>query len=413
MSLLHNLFHSDPAKTDDGVAREPRLLLVGEDFGWIPAEAALADRRVLRVNTKEEALHALATEPYDGLIAGLREVGKNLALLNAASASHPTLACGLRADLAKMGKIAVGHPIIQPTESLAVMDDQVRTMFATAFWSADPAFGALREHIKNFPALPSLYLQISEALKSEDTSLEKLADLITREPTVSAKLLQVVNSPVFARAQRVTSIRDATSFLGFQRVRALVLATSLFGQCDASKCASFSAQNFENHSLQIATWAGQIATGETGNGDLAEMAFTAGLLHQFGVLLLAANLPEGYDQMLRTAGEQKISLARVERQTYGVTHAELAGYIFASWSIPFPILNAVGFYAQPSHSEDRTFTPLSAVHMATAIDSLNAVGVPDYDADYVDRLRLHPRIDHWARKLIGKPWPKPEPSGGR
>jgi len=405
MNLLRTFFHQETQEADNVARPEPRLLLVGEDFAWIPGGSTLGDRRVVQVNTKEEALNLLAAEPFDGLIAGLRETGKNLALLNSATSNHPTLACGLRADLAKVGKLAISHPIIAPTESLQVMDDQVRTMFATAFWSADPAFASLKEHIKVYPALPSLYLQISEALKSENTSLETLADLIVREPTVTAKILQVVNSPVFARAQRVTSIRDATNFLGFMRVRALVLATSLFGQCDASKCAAFSAESFESHSLQIATWAGQITLGETADGDLAEMAFTAGLLHQFGVLLLAANLPEGYDQVLRIASEQKISIARMERQTYGVTHAELAGYIFSAWSIPFPILNAVGFYAQPSHSEDRSFTPLTAVHMATALDSYGVVGVRDYDAEYVDRLHMRPRLDHWSRKLIGKPWP--------
>ncbi len=404
MNLLRTLFSPDTHGDDKVARREPRLLLVGADFAWIPNGASLANRRATRVDTREEALNALAAEPFDGIIAGLPEMGKNLALLSAAATAHPTLACGLRLDAAKVGKVAVSHPIITPTDSLPVMDDQVRTMFATAYWSADPAFAALKAHISVYPALPSLYLQISEALKSEDTTLETLAALITREPTVSAKLLQVVNSPVFSRGQRVTSIRDAASVLGFQRVRALVLATSLFGQCDASKCASFSAENFESHSLQIATWAAQIAKGETGDGDLAEMAFTAGLLHQFGVLLLAANLPDGYDHVLRIAGEQKISIARVEAQTYGVTHAELAGYIFASWSIPFPILNAVGYYARPSQSEDQVFTPLTAVHMATVIDSFGVIGVRDFDAEYLGRLHMHPQIDYWSRKLIEKPW---------
>ncbi|MGB8169647.1 MAG: HDOD domain-containing protein, partial [Chthoniobacteraceae bacterium] len=283
--------------------------------------------------------------------------------------------------------------------SLEVLDDLVRTMFATARWNANPAFVALKAQILKIPALPTLYTDITNALQKPDTSLEEIAALIAREATVSAKLLQVVNSPVFALRQRVSSIRDASNFLGIQRLRALVLSTSLIGQCDASRCQSFVPAAFESHSLQIANWASRIAVGETRNRQLAELAFTGGLLHQFGVLLLAANLPESYDQVLRNAAAQNISVARVERENYGVTHAELAAFILASWHIPFPIVNAVGFHPLPSLCDETSFSPLSAVHLATAIDIQAATGLPDFDRDYLERLNIQPRLEYWAGKL--------------
>ena len=305
----------------------------------------------------------------------------------------------MRADAARVAQVALSHPLIPATQSLEVLDDLTRTMLATARWNADPSFVSLKAQIRKIPALPTLYTQITAALHKEESSLEDLADLITCEAAVTAKLLQVVNSPVFALRQRVSSIRDASNYLGIQRLRALVLSTSLIGQCDASRCPAFVPETFENHSLQIADWSARITTGETRDRRLGELAFTAGLLHQFGVLLLAANLPESYGEVLRLAAAQNISLARVERQTYGVTHAELAAFLLASWHIPFAIVNAVGFHALPSVSAETTFTPLTAVHLATAIDIQTTTGEPDFDRAYLERLRLLPRLEHWSREL--------------
>ncbi len=411
MSIFNNFLHRDGAKASTTAldtpppARASQLLLVGEEFASIPKGASLAGRKAVHASTKEDALALLAAEPFDGLIAGMPEIGKNLSLLNSASAAHPNLACGLRTDPATANKLALSHPVIPAAQSVEILDDLVRTMFATARWNADPAFATLKAEIKRFPALPSLYSQITAALQKEDASVEILAEFIAQEPAICAKLLQVVNSPVFALRQRVTSIRDAANFLGMQRVRALVLSTSLIAQCDASRCQEFNAESFEIYGLQIANWASQITIGETRDRRLGEMAFTAGLLHQFGILLLATNLPDSYGQVLRIASEQNVSIARVERHTYGVTHAELAGFLLAGWNLPFAIVNAVGFYAQPSRSEETGFTPLTAVHLATAIDTCAHTNVPDFEREYVERLNLMPRLDHWSRTLAERPWP--------
>jgi HD-like signal output (HDOD) protein len=382
VNIFRNLLSHEEAPVAT-VPQKPPILLVGDEFAWLPKNAQLAGRSIVHVKTKEDALDRLAAQRFDGLIAGLPEIGKNLTLLNSASSAHPAIACGLRTDPASAAKLALSHPVIPAAQTVEVLDDLVRTMFATARWNADPAFATLKAQIKRFPALPSLYSQITAALQKEDASVEILAELIAQEPAISAKLLQVVNSPVFA----------------------LVLSTSLIGQCDVSRCPAFNTEAFENYGLQIANWAAQITVGETRDRRLGEMSFTAGLLHQFGIMLLATNLPESYGEVLRIASEQNVSIARIERQTYGVTHAELAGFLLAAWHLPFPIVNAVGFYTQPSESHDTAFSPLTSVHIATAVDSCASTGIPDYDREYLKRLKLLPRLDHWSVTLAERPWP--------
>jgi HD-like signal output (HDOD) protein len=392
--------HSAPPPQPVG----PKILLCGDDFGWLTGTSEIAGRHVVLATTAEDARARLAAEKFDGVVAGLRNVKESAALLDAVKAAHPALTCIVRADAAEVAGLTLAHPVHPRARSAEVLDDQLRSAFAIAKWRSIPAFAEVLGYIRQFPALPRLYLQITEALEREDSTLDSIATLVSREPAVSAKLLQMVNSPIIGRQQRVTSLREATHVMGLNRLRSLVLANSLFGQFDGSKCASFSAEQFEARSIRMATWSAGIAMAETFDKRMAELAFSAGLLHQFGVLLFAANLPEAYDQVLRIAQQQRIGIARVERETYGITHAELGGFILGSWGIPFPIVNAVGWYAQPSQSEDKSFSALTAVHAANSCDALERTGVHEFDRRYLEKMTQIAKLDVWHKSLTGDGW---------
>src|SRR5262249_24729277 len=162
------------------------------------------------------------------------------------------------------------------------------------------------------------------------------------------------------------SVRDAANFLGIHRLRALVLSTSLIGQCDASSCQAFAADAFESYGLPITSWGEPIAGAQTHDRRGGEPAFYRRPLPPLELPLFASNFPQTYDGVLRSAAAHKVSVTQIERKAYGVTHAELAGFVRASWHIPFPIVNAVGFHAEPSLSDEAGFCPLTAVHLATS-----------------------------------------------
>ena len=378
------------------------LLLAGDDVEWLGGNEQIAGRKVVFAPSLHHIMPLLEHERFDALVAGYRDPGRSVALLDSVVAAHPTLVCAMCADSA--GPEQGAYPVLRRAESLTSFEDALHTVLAAARWNRNPAMATVAGYLKKFPALPSLYNQINAAMSDNDVSMESIADLISHEPAITARLLHIVNSPIFALRQRVASVRDSAALLGLNRLRSLVLATSLFDECDASRCRSFSAGAFEIRSIQIATWASNIASHESGSKTASEMAFTAGLLHQFGVLLLAANLPDGYDQILSRASAQRLSIARLERENYGVSHAELAGAILATWRLPFPIINAVGFYALPSESEDAAFSPLTAVHAAHAIDNQLRTGVPDFDRAYLERLNFLPRFEEWSRMLAGDDW---------
>jgi len=382
-------------------ARNP-ILLIGDDLGWLAGQRELAGRKIIVADAKADALGLLAAEPLDCVVASYADVNKSLVLLNAAAATYPAKPALLRADGKELTGIANSFPVLPRMDSVEVLDDQLRTRLVATTWQEKPTFKNLMSLIKQVPTLPNIYTQIVAALQNAETSMDEIADLVSREAAVSAKLLQFVNSPLLGLRGRVTSVRDATNLLGLSRLRSLVLATSLFKQFDTTKCRSFSISKFEATSLKVASWASTIATNETHDKQLADMAFTASLLHNFGVLLLAANIPDAYEQVLRTAKEQRVSLAWMELQMFGATHAEVAGAMLASWGIPFPIVNAVGWYPVPSASEDTAFSPLTAVHAATAVDAFEQTGMIAYDRGYMERLHLAEKVESWCATLPGE-----------
>lgn len=410
MSILGGLF-KPRVPTVEPVAAEPTsqdkkpgLLVVGDDFAWLAGHQEINGRPLYVVLMPDDADRTLSTSQMDGVVVGYRDFQRSLEVVKDLAAVYPSVTYVLRADPAETKGLTLTHPVLPRTHSVDVMGDTLLTTFALLEWRKDEAFAKLFSQIRVLPTLPALYTQITAALQQEDSSLETIADLISREPAVTAKLLQFVNSPLFSLKQRVTSVSEAAGFFGMSRLRSLVLATSLFAQFDESKCPSFSLEKFTAQSIQIAAWAATISAVEADSKQLGEMAFTAGLLHNFGVFLLAANLPDGYDQVLRTAKEQRVSIARAERLTYGVTHAELAGFILASWGLPFPIVNAVGFYSNPSLSKDTVFTPLTAVHAATAIATYASTGTMEFDRPYLDRMNFVSNFESWCGRLSGQDW---------
>lgn len=375
------------------------ILLIGDDLGWLARQKEIAGRPLVLGEAGVDALTLLSSQTFDGVVASFTDVNKSIVLLKAASAANPRGLALLRADGKELGGISNPFPTVPRIDEALVLDDQLRTKLAAARWQANRDFAALTAQITIVPTLPSIYTQVTAALQKPDVSIEEIAELVAREPAVTAKLLQMVNSPLLGLRGRVTSVRDATNLLGLSRLRALVLATSLFKQFDATKCRSFSVSRFESNSLQVASWAASIAKLESRDKQTADMAFTASLLHNFGMLLLAANIPEQYDLIIKKANDRGVSVAWAELETFGATHAEVAGAILASWGIPFPIVNAVGLYPVPSTSEDTEFSPLTALHAATAVDAYARTGMYAYDRNYIERLHLTEKLEHWCVSL--------------
>jgi HD-like signal output (HDOD) protein/CheY-like chemotaxis protein len=282
----------------------------------------------------------------------------------------------------------------------ALLDETLMRSFLLETWISNDAIRVLLPQMQKLPALPSIYNRVVSELQSPDASLETVARLIATDPVMTAKMLQLVNSAFFGLPRSVTSPVDAVMFLGSERTKALILVAHVFSQFDETKCAGFSVDAQWRHSMETGSFAQTIVTHQLNDTKLAELAFTAGLLHDLGKLLLAANLPEKYSHAINSAHHRNLPVRETETEVFGTTHAELGACLLGIWGLPLPILEAVAWHHVPLRSLDREFSLLTAVHAANALvyekhGDIGEERANAMDLNYLGRLGLLDRRNPW------------------
>jgi HD-like signal output (HDOD) protein len=234
--------------------------------------------------------------------------------------------------------------------------------------------------------------------------MQAIAKIVAQDPGITTKLLQVANSAALGLPEEVNDPVEAVQQLGLTTVRSLVLSAQVYSSFQARRMKCFSADALWSHLMKCGGLARAIMRREHAEPAETEDAFTAGMLHDMGKLMLADSLPEEFQKALALADEEKIPLADAEREIFGATHAGLAAYLFGLWGLPAAIVEAVAFHHAPEKSDLKQFSALTAVHVANAFcdgaeaDSLNQ--------DYLYQIGVASRLDDWqetAAKLELEP----------
>ncbi len=264
-----------------------------------------------------------------------------------------------------------------------------------------PTLKALVSQFGTLPSLPSLYVQIMQELGSDDPSVEHVAAIIGQDPSMTARILQIVNSAAIGLARRISNPFEAVQYLGFGTVRSLVLAAHIFSSFSVRPgLQGFSINALWRHATVSGMFARMIMRLEHGAMTDVEDAAVAGMLHDIGKLILADSLPDRFQQACLLAAERKIPLFEAEREVFGATHAGVGAYLFGLWGLPSSIVEAVAFHHTPVNNDLRSFSPLTAVHVANALEHAlaqpeDAEQLPGLDADYLASLGLDRRLNAW------------------
>lgn len=217
------------------------------------------------------------------------------------------------------------------------------------------------------PSFPMLYLEIMQQVQSPDSSLENIAELIALDPSLTAKILQVVNSAAIGLPQKIHSPFEAVQQLGLGTVRSLALSAHVFSRFNKKSVRGFSAELLWEHLMKTAALARKILQIEQASAADLDDAYTAGMLHDMGKLMLADGLPDEFQKALALSGDKNIPLHQAEQEIFGATHAGIAAYLLGLWGLPAPVVEAVALHHTPDQSDLRVMSPLTAVHAANAL----------------------------------------------
>jgi HD-like signal output (HDOD) protein len=238
-----------------------------------------------------------------------------------------------------------------------------------------------------------------------NSSFRRVGDLIARDVGMTAKILQIVNSAFFGQARRILNPQDAVAMLGYDTLKALVLSTKIFSQFDAKRVRCLDLNALWQHSMNTGLFARTIGVGEKLARTAQDEAFTAGVLHDVGKLILAHNFPEIYaDVILRARAHQRPAV-ELEQECFGASHAELGAYLLGLWGIGEEVVDAIVYHQRPP----RTSAPsrvLAVVYAANALEHMLSGTSEDETAAAVDpevlkQLHVAERFAAWEGTCRG------------
>ncbi|MEO8634554.1 MAG: response regulator [Gemmatimonadales bacterium] len=313
------------------------------------------------------ALEEMARGPVDVVLTDMRMPGMDgAALLEQVAQRYPDtirLVLSGQTDTAAASRaILVAHQFL--TKPCAAME--IRTVIDRACALRDllrsPGLRRIVGGMESLPSAPTVWIALRRALGDEGASVSQISVIIEQDAGLGAKVLQLVNSSFFGQAREISSIAHATTLLGTGTIRALALAEQFFGS-GLSPGRGCSLEEERNHALAVARLARHILPGQPAG----EAAFTAGLLHDVGKLILAARLPQPFLDDLGEARLRGLPLHRVELSRTNVCHAEVGAYLLGLWGLPHEVVEAVAHHHAPDRVAGGDRRALVAVHVADAL----------------------------------------------
>ncbi|MGS5085842.1 HDOD domain-containing protein [Hydrogenophaga sp. A37] len=209
------------------------------------------------------------------------------------------------------------------------------------------------------PSAPKVVRQLIETFDQEDVDLLRAAALIESDPVLTAKLIKTANSAFFGLHRSVTNAREAMNMMGLIKVRALVIAAALGD--GFHRLGGVNLNQFWRYSLNSANLSRYIALPIKIDENTA---FTAGLVHGIGELVMHVGMPEAMIDLDRSVPMLDLKRARAEKGLFGYSYAEVGAALAREWRFPQKMINAIEHQAAPFDNE--VYEPIAGViHIAS------------------------------------------------
>lgn len=224
--------------------------------------------------------------------------------------------------------------------------------------------------LSHLPTLPGVVHNISKLADDKKSSAADVAEIISTDQVITAKVLRLVNSPVYGFPGRISSITHALVLLGFNVVKGLVLGTAVFDNLGKQS------EGMWEHSLGCAVLARRIAVAK-GIHDVEEVMI-AGLLHDFGKVVLSFLAPADYQQAVEITKRKHCHIALAERDVFTVDHCRVASWLADEWHLPPRLADPVTYHHRPDLAK-RCKDVTAVVHLADILARALNFGYPGDD----------------------------------
>jgi len=269
-------------------------------------------------------------------------------------------------------------------------------------WANRPEIAKEVARIGRLPPLPQVYRELTAAVQLEG-SLAEIGRIIARDPSLTARVLQVVNSAYFAPRRPITSAEIAASFLGLDMLRPLVIFQGVTDDSATDPVVALRMQETWQRSLEVAYTARDLALHEKLPAHEAASAFSLGVLHDVGQLLLARHHPPIATEDVDHAADE------LERRRHGVAHTEVGALVLLTWGLPDDVVEVAAWHHDPSRLV--ATGRLSPGLLVAAAGALRDATVPGGDSFAAARLEAALATGGFADRLAA--WREVAASSGK
>jgi HD-like signal output (HDOD) protein len=297
--------------------------------------------------------------------------------------------------------ITSAHQYVAKPFDVPQLKKMLERTFAARDRVQDEKLQTVVASLRSLPSLPQVHHTLLMELENNKGATGVIGQMVARDAGLSAKVLQLANSPLFGRDYIVSSPAEAVFCLGTGLVTAIVLSQSLFKHYRAHAHPEFSLEQVWHHCWETATLAQCYCREHQLPRQEREEAFLAGLLHETGRLILIANFPEQYSQACQAARKAQTPLGPHLREVFPAAPCEIAAFLLDLWGMPDSVVAAISKLEEPEKEKAAGFTVVSALYFADQVASRENPPDPfppaEWNAAYPRSLGLPEEFKQWVR----------------
>ncbi len=221
------------------------------------------------------------------------------------------------------------------------------------------------EASRSLPSLPQVLLKLIEACRNTETTIQDIAKIIGGDSSLSVRILGIVNSPFYRRAEKIVRIEDALFQLGRDAVRSIAVSASIhqvFSKVNGH--SHFNMKLYWRHALLCAVLARRLAEKTSYKG--TELSFLSGILHDVGRMVLWVHFPEEYGQVLQSARNRPDLLLEGELRM-GLSHTEAGSWLLSRWGLDAFTADAARYHHEPLERIHGAFPLVKIVYAANLL----------------------------------------------
>lgn len=371
----------------------------------VDCDAAFTDRGA-------KALQLMAEQPFDAVVSDMRMPEMTGAdLLEKVRDQYPRAArvilSGYADQQMSVRSLLSVHQFLSKPFTMATLQSVLGRLLSLDVLVSDPAWQTVLGGIHQLPSPAAFQQRIERELALATLPSESLGGIAAQDIALTAKLLQVVNSSFFGAARPIVLAKESAQSLGVGLLRTLagtrLLASSAAEDAPGGLCLADLCQ----HGVTTGLYATRILASERTLPDTIKAAFTAGVLHDAGKLVMATRFPEKYAQVQSLTAATGLPSWQAERQIFGVEHGPIGAYLLAVWGLPQSLVDAVAYHHAPSAAGRSEMGIVTAVHVADLLQKQPPGGTltlstPGLDGDHLRAARVDDqRLGRWVQACTG------------